>query len=635
MIDLMKLLETIEYPSDIRKLSVSQLHQLCEELREFIIAEMAENPGHLGASLGTVELAVAIHYVFNTPEDKLVWDVGHQAYSHKIITGRKKDFNTNRKFKGISGFPKIEESEYDAFGTGHSSTSISAVLGMAIGAKMAGNIERNHIAVIGDGAIGGGMAFEAMNQAGNENANVLIVLNDNNIAIDQSVGAVNRHLLTITASPSYNNFKNRLWHFLTLNKEKANWFTRVLSNLANMVKGVLLGKSNLFQSMGFRYFGPADGHHVEYLVKVLQSLKKVPGPKLLHVITVKGKGLTLAEKNQIQYHAPGRFNPDTGEIIEENADQSECPKFQQVFGETILELAKADEKVVGITPAMLTGCSLSIMKKVFPDRVFDVGIAEQHAVTFSAALAKEGLIPFCNIYSSFLQRAYDQIVHDVALQKLPVIFCIDRGGLVGEDGATHHGIFDLAFLRSIPNMIISSPMDEVELRNLLYTAYLNRNLPFAIRYPRGKGSVKEWKQPLQAIEIGKSKLLREGEKILVLSIGPLGENVKKAIDILETENISVAHVNMIFLKPVDEELLHCLSEKYPIWISVEDGIEKGGLFSALSEFLNKNQYQNHLYPIAINDQFVEHGDIPNLYKQQGFDVDSMVKKISLLIKNKS
>lgn len=625
-----KLLDRIEYPSDIRKLDVSELPQLCKELRDFIIMETAENPGHLGASLGTVELTVAIHYVFNTPEDKLVWDVGHQAYGHKILTGRKATFHSNRKYKGISGFPKMSESEYDSFGAGHTSTSISAILGMAVAAELKGDTSRNHIAVIGDGAIGGGMAFEALNQGGTTNANILVVLNDNKIAIDKNVGAVNTHLLTITSSPSYNRFKNKLWNLLTQKKQQSNWFTKFFSKIGNVIKGFFLRESNLFQSLGFRYFGPANGHDVCYLVKVLTALKNISGPKLLHVVTVKGKGLLLAEQDQITYHAPGKFNPDTGEIISsDNGDGP--PKYQTVFGETILELAKQDPKVLGITPAMATGCSMTIMKDVFPERVFDVGIAEQHAVTFSAGLAVDGYIPFCNIYSSFTQRAYDQIIHDVALQKLPVIFCLDRGGLVGEDGATHHGAYDLAFLRAIPNMVIASPMHESELRNLMYTAYLDRKEPFAIRYPRGKGVTKDWKTPLRQLEIGKGELLREGEKMAVISLGPLGNNVLEAIDKLKEENLSIAHANIRFLKPIDEELLHQLAKKHPVLVTVEDGTEKGGLFSAVAEFLQENHYSNTLQHIALPDKFIEHGSVKDLHKEVGFDVEHMMEKFKKIL----
>ena len=618
-----KYLNHINLPSDLRKLKVSELPMLCDELRDFIINETAHNPGHLGASLGTIELTVAIHYVFDTPNDKLVWDVGHQAYCHKIITGRKERFHTNRCYGGISGFPKMSESEYDSFGTGHSSTSISAILGMAVANRLAGNTEQNHIAVIGDGAMGGGMAFEAMNQAGATNANMLIILNDNKIAIDKNVGAMSRYLLRITSSPTYNYYKNRLWNFFTQNKKDGqSKFVNFLSKAGNVVKGFLLRGSNLFQSLGFRYFGPVDGHDVVYLVKVLRDLKKVQGPRLLHAITVKGKGLRLAESDQTTYHAPGLFNPDTGEILEADTE-GQPPKFQDVFGDTILELAQQDEKIVGITPAMATGCSLTTMAAVFPERVFDVGIAEQHAVTFSAGMATQGYIPFCNIYSSFLQRAYDQIIHDVALQDLPVIFCIDRGGLVGEDGATHHGVFDLAFLRSVPNMIIASPRNEIELRNLMFTAYRHREHPFAIRYPRGRGVLTDWKKEMHTVEIGRAEMLREGENVLFLSLGPLANQVQKAIAQLETEGLHPAHVDMRFLKPLDENMLHDLSKRYPIWITVEDGVKKGGLNSAVAEFLEDNHYTNRLNSVAIGDTFVEHGKVSKLYELCGFDAESI------------
>ncbi|MDR1758828.1 MAG: 1-deoxy-D-xylulose-5-phosphate synthase [Bacteroidales bacterium] len=627
LIKIMLLLENIHTPEDLRGLPLSKLPLLCEELREFIITETAENPGHLGASLGTIELTVALHYVFHTPEDKLVWDVGHQAYAHKILTGRRGAFHDNRKYHGISGFPRMAESKYDAFGTGHSSTSISATLGMAIAAELDNNLQRHHIAVIGDGSIGGGMAFEAMNQAGTTNANILIVLNDNKIAIDHNVGAVSRHLLSITSSPLYNRFKNKLWHLLTANSKKHSTFARFLGKMGNVIKGFLLHQSNLFQSLGFRYFGPVDGHDVVYLVKILTSLRKIQGPKVLHAITVKGKGLELAEHDQTTYHAPGRFNPDTGEILE-LPTANEPPKYQTVFGKTILELARADSRVVGITPAMMTGCSLTDMHEVFPDRVFDVGIAEQHAVTFAAGMAANGYIPFCNIYSSFLQRAYDQIIHDVALQNLPVIFCIDRGGLVGEDGATHHGYFDLAFTRMIPNMVIAAPRDERELRDLLYTAYFYRKHPFAIRYPRGKGRIVGNLNPMQPIDIGKGNLLRTGQNMVVISIGHLGNQVSQAIQNMEQEGLPLpAHADIRFLKPLDHDLLHQLAQSYPVWLTVEDGVRKGGLFSAIAEFLQDNGYCNRLHSIALPDRFVEHGAIADLYKEVGFDVDSIEKKI--------
>ena len=625
----MRYLDSIHTPEDLRKLPVEKLPQLCDELRQFIIEQTARHPGHLGSSLGVVELTVAIHYVFNTPDDRLVWDVGHQAYGHKILTGRKEAFATNRCYEGISGFPRREESEYDAFGTGHSSTSISAVLGMAMASKMEGDKKRNHIAVIGDGAIGGGMAFEAMNQASYRDVNMLVILNDNKISIDQSTGAMSKYLLSITTSPVYNRFKNRLWNLFTFKTQQSNKITNFFSKMGNGLKGYLLGGSNLFQSLGYRYFGPADGHDVVSLVKTLRGLKKLPGLKLFHVLTVKGKGLDMAEQHQTTYHAPGKFNPDTGQIIEPHTEGMP-PKYQDVFGHTILEIARQDDKVVGITPAMATGCSLTIMDEVFPERVFDVGIAEQHAVTFSAGLAAEGYIPFCNIYSSFLQRGYDQVIHDVALQQLPVIFCIDRAGLVGEDGATHQGAYDLAFLRAVPDLIIASPLNEHELRNMMVTAYHNAKqggLPFVVRYPRGRGVLVDWHNEPQDIAIGKGRLLREGERLLVLSLGPLGNNVSAALDILQHDNIRPAHVDLRFLKPLDEELLRDLAAQYPAWLTVEDGTEKGGLFSAVAEFLENNKLKNTLSHIAIPDRFIAHGDIPSIYHEVGFGVDDMVRRV--------
>lgn len=622
-----KYLSQINFPSDIRRLSISELPELCAEIRDFIIAETAENPGHLGASLGAVELAVAIHYVFNTPEDKLVWDVGHQAYAHKIITGRKEQFQTNRCYHGISGFPKMSESEYDAFGTGHSSTSISAVLGMAVAGQLKGEDEKNYIAVIGDGSMGGGMAFEAINHAAETNANVLVILNDNKIAIDKNVGAMSRYLLKITSSPTYNRWKSKAWNFLSTNRPIRNKILRFFSKIGNALKGTLLRGSNLFQALGFRYFGPVDGNNVEELVKALQDLKTIRGARLLHAITLKGKGLPLAEENQTIYHAPGKFDPDTGERI--TADSSKLPpKFQEVFGETILELARADERVVGITPAMATGCSLTIMNKVFPERVFDVGIAEQHAVTFAAGLASQGAIAFCNIYSSFLQRAYDQIIHDVVLQKLPVIFCIDRAGLVGEDGATHHGLFDLAFLRIIPDIIIAAPMDAVELRNMLFTAYSKRNMPFAIRYPRGRTNQLDWRQPFAEIPIGHARWLRDGKKVAVISIGTIGVNVQKAIDSLNDKGIYPAHIDIRFLSPLDEEMLSKVATDYDVIITAEDGIERGGLFSAVTEYLATHELKKSAYPIAIHNRFVEQGDIPSLYKEVDFTPEAIADLIA-------
>ncbi|MBP5650176.1 MAG: 1-deoxy-D-xylulose-5-phosphate synthase [Bacteroidales bacterium] len=631
----MKYLSTVNSPADLKKLKVEELPQLCEELREYIISETASNPGHLGSSLGTVELTVAIHYVFDTPNDKLVWDVGHQAYAHKIITGRREQFHTNRKYQGISGFPVMKESEYDAFGTGHASTSISAILGMAQAAKLSGDTERNHIAVIGDASIGGGMAFEAINEAGIRNVNMLVILNDNKMAIDDNRSAMSKYLLHITSSPSYNNFKTKVWNFFTSKRKFSNKIAQWISNVGSGIKGFLLSGSNLFQSLGFRYFGPTNGHDVKTLVKTLRDLKSIPGPKLLHVITVKGKGLKLAEEHQTTYHAPGKFNPETGQLIKSEGN-NQPPKYQDVFGETILEFARQDEKVVGITPAMATGCSLTIMDAVYPDRVFDVGIAEQHAVTFSAGLAVGGMVPFCNVYSTFLQRSYDQIVHDVALQKLPVIFCIDRGGVVGEDGATHQGIFDLAFLRSIPNMIIASPLNEHELRNMMFTAWQNaseKGLPFAVRYPRGRGVLTDWKNTPERLEIGKGRVLQEGSEVAVLSLGPLGNNVTAAIELLKAEHINPTHVDMRFLKPLDEDLLAEVAAHHKVLITIEDGVAKGGLFSAVSEYLSEHHLQNRLCHIAINDCFVPHGDVPSLYKELGFDAESIAKLIRIEVRN--
>ena len=631
-----ELLSHIQTVEDLRKLSVNELPQLCDELRQFIIEQTAKHPGHLGSSLGVVELTVAIHYVFDTPDDRLIWDVGHQAYCHKILTGRKDLFSTNRCYGGISGFPRREESEFDAFGTGHSSTSISAALGMAVAAKMEGNLKRNHIAVIGDGAIGGGMAFEAMNQAPYRDVNMLVILNDNKISIDKSTGAMSKYLLSITASPAYNRMKNKMWNFFTFRTNHPNRVTNFFSKMGNSLKGWLFGGSNWFQSLGYRYFGPSDGHDVVYLVKTLRDLKKLPGLKLFHVLTVKGKGLEAAEQNQTQYHAPGKFNPETGEIIH-TEEKVQPPKYQDVFGNTILEFAREDEKVVGITPAMATGCSLTIMDAVYPDRVFDVGIAEQHAVTFAAGLATEGYITFCNIYSSFLQRGYDQVIHDVAIQKLPVIFCIDRAGLVGEDGATHQGAFDLAFLRCIPDLIIASPRNEHELRNLMLTAYQNaknQGLPFVIRYPRGRGVLIDWHNDPQALPIGKGEMLRNGEKVLLLTLGPLSNAVENVLQRLEADGIHAAHHDVRFLKPLDEKTLEGFASEYPVWITVEDGTEKGGLFSEISEFLARRDAlpgistkTPHLLHIALPDRFISHGDIPHLYQEVGFNEESIEKTV--------
>lgn len=623
------LLFQISSPDDLRKLKPEELIGLSGELRQYIIDMVSKNPGHLGASLGVVELTVALHYVFNTPYDKLIWDVGHQAYGHKILTGRRDKFYTNRTYKGISGFPKMEESEYDAFGTGHSSTSISAALGMAVAAKKLGE-KRHVVAVIGDGAMTAGQAFEGLNNAGIAQSDILVILNDNNIAIDQNVGALREYLLDITTSKVYNRFRNKVWSLLGRFGKFSPGARTIASQIQSGLKSTLLDKSNLFEGLNFRYFGPIDGHDILHLVSVLQDLKRIPGPKLLHCMTIKGKGLKQAEQNQTAYHAPGIFDKETGLIIK-TTDAGVPATYQEVFGETILELARANNKIAGITPAMITGCSLCTMRKEIPERVFDVGIAEQHAVTFSAGLASQGMIPYCNIYSSFLQRAYDQVIHDVALQKLHVIFCIDRGGLVGTDGATHHGFFDLAFMRSIPNVIVSAPMDSLELRNLLYTAQLDHNKgPFSIRYPKGSGMITDWNQPLTEIEIGKARLIREGNDLAVITIGHPGNFAVKAAAILESEGITFTHYDMRFLAPIDEEALHSVFRKFSKIVTVEDGVLKGGLGSAVIEFMCDNGYNAEVKRLGIPDYFVEHGTQEELIRECGFDTDSLVKEIRKL-----
>lgn len=625
------LLFQISSPDDLRKLKPEELIGLSGELRQYIIDMVSKNPGHLGASLGVVELTVALHYVFNTPYDKLIWDVGHQAYGHKILTGRRDRFYTNRTYKGISGFPKMEESEYDAFGTGHSSTSISAALGMAVAAKKLGE-KRHVVAVIGDGAMTAGQAFEGLNNAGIAQSDILVILNDNNIAIDQNVGALREYLLDITTSKAYNRFRNKVWSLLGRFGKFSPGARTIASQIQSGLKSTLLDKSNLFEGLNFRYFGPIDGHDILHLVSVLQDLKRIPGPKLLHCMTIKGKGLKQAEQNQTAYHAPGIFDKETGLIIK-TTDAGVPATYQEVFGETILELARTNNKIAGITPAMITGCSLCTMKKEIPERVFDVGIAEQHAVTFSAGLASQGMIPYCNIYSSFLQRAYDQVIHDVALQKLHVIFCIDRGGLVGTDGATHHGFFDLAFMRSIPNMTVSAPMDSLELRNLLYSAQLERNKgPFSIRYPKGSGMISDWNQPLTEIEIGKARLIREGSDLAVITIGHPGNFAVKAAAILESEGITFTHYDMRFLAPIDEEALHSVFRKFTRIITVEDGVLKGGLGSAVLEFMCDNGYNAEVKRLGIPDYFVEHGTQEELIRECGFDTNSLVREVRKLVR---
>lgn len=624
------LLNRIESPADLKKLSREELHQLSEELRQYIIDVVSVHGGHFGASLGVVELTVALHYIYNTPYDQLVWDVGHQAYGHKILTGRKDNFITNRKYKGLSGFPKRSESEYDTFGVGHSSTSISAALGMAIAAKYKGE-DRKSVAIIGDGSMTAGMAFEAMNHAGVSDTDLLIILNDNNMSIDPNVGALREYLTDITTSPTYNKFKDDIWKALGKLPVGKNFTRDMASKLEHSIKGFINKNSNLFEALKLRYFGPIDGHNITKLVDTLHDLKNIPGPKLLHVVTVKGKGYALAEQDQTKWHAPGLFDKVTGEIHKKKFDLPQPPKYQDVFGHTIIELAEKNEKVFGITPAMPSGSSLKFMMEKMPDRAIDVGICEQHAVTLSAGMATQGLKVFCNIYSSFMQRAYDQVVHDVAIQKLPVIFCLDRAGLVGEDGPTHHGCYDIAYFRCIPNMIISSPMNESELRNLMYTAQLeSTDLPFVIRYPRGEGVMPEWKTELKQIEIGKGRKLKDGKDLAILSLGHPGNFVTSAIRELRTEGIDPAHYDLRFVKPLDEEMLHEVFRKYDKVITVEDGTVKGGMGSAILEFMAAHNYQAEVHIMGIPDRLVEHGTPKQLYAEIGIDpagIANTVRKI--------
>ncbi|MFT3903546.1 MAG: 1-deoxy-D-xylulose-5-phosphate synthase [Niabella sp.] len=622
------LLQTVNSPEDLKKIPVEKLHEFCDELRQYIIDVVSVHGGHFAASLGVVELTTALHYVYNTPYDQLVWDVGHQAYGHKIITGRRDVFETNRKYKGISGFPKRSESEYDTFGVGHSSTSISAALGMAMAARYKGELDRKVVAVIGDGSMTAGMAFEAMNHAGVSNADMLIVLNDNGISIDPNVGALKEYLTDITISPAYNKFKDNVWSLLGKLPVGKN-FTRAMAHkLTEGMKSMMSSSANLFESLKIRYFGPIDGHNITKLVDTLNDLKSIPGPKLLHIITTKGKGYALAEKDQTKWHAPGLFDKVTGEIYKKHFDTPQPPKYQDVFGRTIIELAKENDKIMGITPAMPSGCSLKYMMEEMPDRAFDVGICEQHAVTLSAGLATQGMKVFCNIYSSFMQRAYDQAVHDVAIQKLPVVFCLDRGGLVGDDGPTHHGCYDMAYFRCIPNMIISAPMNEVELRNLMYTAQLDTtNLPMVIRYPRGEGVTPDWQKPMRAVEIGKGRKLKDGQDIAILSIGHPGNFAAAAIRDLKQEDINPAHYDMRFVKPLDEVLLHEALKTYPKIITVEDGTVAGGFGSAVLEFMAKHGYTNEIKILGIPDRIVEHGALKELYRECGYDAEGIANVV--------
>ncbi|HWY10306.1 MAG TPA: 1-deoxy-D-xylulose-5-phosphate synthase [Bacteroidia bacterium] len=631
-----ELLAKVNSPDDLKKLSENQLEQFCTELRQFIIDIVSVKGGHFGASLGVVELTTALHYIFNTPYDQLVWDVGHQAYGHKIITGRRDNFHTNRIYKGISGFPKRSESEYDTFGVGHSSTSVGAALGMAVASKYKGLKDKHHIAVIGDGAMTAGMSFEALNHAGVEHANLLVVLNDNCMSIDPNVGALKEYLTDITTSHTYNHIKDDVWNMLGKLSAFGKSAQDIVSKVQASIKTSLLKQSNLFESLNFRYFGPVDGHDVVRLTKVLADLKDIPGPKILHVLTKKGKGYKFSEEgNETTWHAPGLFNKETGEIIKVAPKEPQPPKYQDVFGHTIVELAEKNSKIMGITPAMPSGCSLNIMMKTMPNRAFDVGIAEQHAVTFSAGLATQGLIPFCNIYSSFMQRAYDQVVHDVALQKLKVVFCLDRGGIAGADGPTHHGAFDLAYFRCIPNMIVSAPMNEEELRNLMYTAQLDEiDGPFSIRYPRGNGVMVNWKTPFQKLEIGKGRKIKDGKNIAILSIGHPGNLVTEAITLLEKENILPAHYDMRFAKPIDEILLHEVFSKYKKIITVEDGTIVGGIGSAILEFMADNNYNAHVKRLGMPDHFIEHGEQKELYEECGFSPKHIAETVIELLSEK-
>ena len=629
-----KLLSQIEFPQDLRdKLETADLPQLSKELREFIIDVVSVKGGHFGASLGVVELTVALHYVFNTPDDQVVWDVGHQAYGHKILTGRREIFHTNRKYKGISGFPKRSESEYDTFGVGHSSTSISGALGMSVGSRLQGNNERQHIAVIGDGAMTAGLAFEGLNHGGVEDSNMIVVLNDNCMSIDPNVGALKEYLTDITTSPTYNKVKDEIWGLLGKVSKFGPNAQAIVQKIESGIKSAMLKQSNLFESLNFRYFGPIDGHDVTHMVEVLNDLKKIPGPKILHILTTKGKGYELAEKDQTKWHAPGLFNKDTGEIIKVTPDSPQPPKYQDVFGHTIVELAEKNEKIVGITPAMPSGSSLNIMMKAMPDRAFDVGIAEQHAVTFSAGLATTGIIPFCNIYSSFMQRAYDQVIHDVAIQKLPVVFCLDRAGFAGADGPTHHGAYDIAYMRCIPNLIVSAPMNEEELRNLMYTAQAEDNGAFVIRYPRGEGVMPVWKTPFKKLKIGTGRKVKSGSDVAILSIGHIGNYALTAAEQLEKEHkVDTAVYDMRFAKPIDEILLHEVFSKFDKVITLEDGCIMGGMGSAVLEFMADHGYSAKVTRLGIPDAIIEHGSQDQLYAECGFDVNGIMKTALDLIK---
>jgi 1-deoxy-D-xylulose-5-phosphate synthase len=629
------LLQTINSPEDLKKLSREKLHQVCDELRQYIIDVVSVHGGHFGASLGVIELTVALHYIYNTPYDQLVWDVGHQAYGHKILTGRRDNFPTNRKYKGLSGFPKRSESEYDTFGVGHSSTSISAALGMAMAAKYKGENERKVVAVIGDGAMTAGLAFEGLNHAGVADADLLIVLNDNCMSIDPNVGALKEYLTDITTSPTYNKLRDEVWNLLGKLPVGKNFSRDMASKLEAGMKGMVSKSSNLFEALNLRYFGPIDGHNITKLVDTLKDLRKIPGPKLLHIVTVKGKGYDLAEKDQTKWHAPGLFDKVTGEIHKKKFDLPQAPKYQDVFGYTIIELAEKNERIFGITPAMPSGSSLKYMMEKMPHRAFDVGIAEQHAVTLSAGMATQGMKVFCNIYSSFMQRAYDQVVHDTAIQKLPVIFCLDRAGLVGDDGPTHHGCYDIPYMRCIPNMIVSAPMNESELRNLMYTAQLESTQnPFVIRYPRGEGVMPEWKTEMKEIKIGTGRKLKDGNDIAILSFGHPGNFAAAAIRDLKNDGLNPAHYDMRFVKPLDGVMLHEVFSKFDKVITVEDGTVVGGFGSAVLEFMNEHNYKAEIKILGIPDRLVEHGTPKELHHECGYDALAIKEAVLEMMKGK-
>jgi len=618
------LLDKIEYPSDLRQMREDQLPQVCDELRQYIIDVVSKKGGHFGASLGVVELTTAVHYVFNTPYDQLVWDVGHQAYGHKILTGRRKVFPTNRIYKGISGFPKRKESEYDTFGVGHSSTSISAALGMAVASKLKAEDDRHHIAVIGDGAMTGGMAFEALNHAGVSNANLLVVLNDNCMSIDPNVGALKQYLTDITTSKTYNAMRDEVWNLLGHISKFGPNAQDIASKIEHGIKGTLLKSGNLFESLNFRYFGPIDGHDVKHMVKVMRDLRDMPGPKILHCVTMKGKGYGPSEKgNATKWHAPGLFDKSTGEVIKVVPKEPEPPRYQDVFGHTLVELAELNEKIVGVTPAMPTGSSMTFMMEAMPDRAFDVGIAEQHAVTFSAGMATQGLVPYCNIYSTFMQRAFDQVVHDAALQDLHIVFCLDRGGLVGADGATHHGAFDIAYMRCIPNMIVASPMNEGELRDLMYTAQLRKGT-WSIRYPRGNGVMPEWRTPFNEVTIGTGRCVREGTDVAILTLGPVGNSALDAAKQLASTGVQAAVYDMRFVKPLDTALLAEVFSRFDRVITVEDGCVMGGFGSAVVEWAMDNGHAAQVKRLGIPDRFIDHGSPAELTAECGFTTSDIV-----------